>query len=180
MRWMSFILFAGLLLTLQSALASRMEVFGCRPDWLLVVAVFLGMHARGADAALAAWLLGAGADLMTIERFGLLAMSYALVAIGVACVKDFLFRHFARTQVIITFVACLLVSVCWLVYRYTLYDYSDSFLKEFTVRTIPTAVYTALWAPIVHKLLLPMSSVFGIQRPRYLHAGLHRLGRGNV
>jgi len=58
MRWLSFLLLGVVLLTLQSAVAPRIELLGARPDWLLVVVVFFAMHAPPRDAVIGAWIIG--------------------------------------------------------------------------------------------------------------------------
>ncbi len=126
MRWLSFSILAVVVLTLQSALVPRLEVLGARPDLILVVTVFFAMHAPRRDAVLTAWLLGMIADLMTIERFGLLALSYALIAMIVASVRDFLFRYNAFSQIAVTAAASVLLGVGWLFYRRVLFDPAGS------------------------------------------------------
>ena len=92
MRWVVFLVLAVPILTAQSALSQRMELFGARPDWLLVLVVFVALHARRHDAVLGAWVLGMAADLMTkglkdylvkpVEREKLLAVVGKMVAAG--------------------------------------------------------------------------------------------------
>ena len=86
-------LLAVLALTLQSAIAPRLAIFGVRPDWILVLVVFFALHGRRRDAVIAGWSLGMCADLMSIERVGLLALSYALAAwVGYAVDRDLIWR----------------------------------------------------------------------------------------
>ena len=57
MRWPAFGICAICVLTLQVAIAPRFELFGQRPDWLLVVIVFFALYSRSTDAVLGAWCL---------------------------------------------------------------------------------------------------------------------------
>ena len=50
MRWLTFAILAILVLTLQAAVAPRIELFSARPDFLLIVVVFLGLYAPSKDA----------------------------------------------------------------------------------------------------------------------------------
>lgn len=180
MRWFTFLLLAAIVLTLQSCLAPRLEVLGARPDWLLVVVVFFSLYARPREAAIGAWIIGAGADLMTIERLGLLALTYTVVAVAVAAAREYVFRHRAVTRFLVTLAASLLVSTGWMVYRHVLYDSTDSLLSGFSTDVIIGSIYTAAWAPLLQTGLWRMSRVFGLPRPRYTYAGLHRMGTDRV
>ena len=163
------------LLTLQSTIAVRVEFFGARPDWLLVLVVFFAMHARMPDAAVGAWFIGAGADLMTVERPGLMAMTYLLAAVLVASAREYFFRYRSVTQFGVTLAVCLLVRTGWCVYRGLLYDAGGSIVLDVAVDVVLASLYTALWAPPLHKGLLAIAPYLGIHRPRYPYAGLERM-----
>ena len=166
MRWLTFLLLMVIALTLQSALAPRLEVFGVRPDWLLVVVVFFAMHATARDATFGAWLIGGCADLLTVERLGLLALSYGLAALAVLSVREYLFRHRVWPQFLVTLGACLLIRLAWTVYCRALYDPAGSLWVDLMGGIVMVSLYTALWAPVVHWVLLPMWRTLGLPRPR--------------
>lgn len=176
MRWWTFIMIAVVALTLQTALAPRLSIWGARPDWILVLCVFVGLHARRWDAVLAAWILGLCADLMSLERVGLLALSYATIAWFVGSIREYLFRHHALTQFVVTFVAALLVQIGWLVYRRTLYSFDEPWVIDLTRSIFWTPLYTAVWAPVAHRALLAAASALGLPRPRYNFAGSQTAG----
>ncbi len=171
MRWLVFLIIIVFLLTAQSALAHRVALMEARPDWLLVVVIFVALHARRHDAILGAWLVGMCADLMTLERCGLIAMSYVLVAVAVISVRDFLFRDRGLTQFFVTLAACLAVQLVWLVYRRTMYDLTSSLPSDLAIGVVVKSVYTALWAPLLHAVLLRMRKTLGITAPRFGYAG---------
>lgn len=171
MRWLSFILFVGLMLTLQSVGSPGVALLGVRPDWLLVIVVFFALHAPPRDALLSAWVLGMSADLLSIERLGLIAFSYTCVAAVLVTFREFLFCRRWLTQIIVTLAAGVFVQGVWVVYRHAMYDVSESIVVDLAVGLIPAALYTAVWAPLAHKLLLPCSSILGLPRPRYTYAG---------
>jgi rod shape-determining protein MreD len=180
LQWLTFILFAACMLTLQSALAPRVELFGSRPDWLLVVVVFFALRARPIDAIVGAWLIGVLADLMTIERLGLIALSYGVAAGLVASIRDALFRYGAWTQFVVTLLVCVVIQGAWCCYRRLLYDPAQSVFVDLTLGVLLTSVYTAAWAPLFHWLLSPMSRLLGLPRPRYAYPGLSRVGDVSV
>ena len=88
MRWLTFILLTCVLLTVQSVIVPRMTVLGAGPDLLLIFAIFLALFGRPREAILGAWLLGIAADLLSIERFGLMAITMALLGV-LSVVADF-------------------------------------------------------------------------------------------
>jgi rod shape-determining protein MreD len=180
MRWLTFFVLAVTMLVLASAVAPRLSVFGIWPDWLLVTALFFALYGRPVDAVLGGWLLGALADLMTVERLGFLALSYALAALLVASVREYLFRYRPAVQSALVFVVSLVVRLVWSVYRGVLYDSGQSAAAMVLSDWLLGSLYTAAWAPLFFKILLSMSRSLGIPQPRYTFAGLHRLGGARV
>ncbi len=180
MRWVTFLVLAVLVLTLQSVVAPRLELLGARADWLLVVVVFFAFHAPPRDAVLGAWVLGACADLMTVERFGLLALSYGLAGVAVTSVREYLFCRRPITQFVVTLSVCLLLRLAWLLYRRMLYDPASSLVVDVAIDVVTASVYTAAWAPVWHAVLGRMPRTFGLPRPRYTFAGLRRMRATDV
>lgn len=180
MRWATYVVLAAVLLTMQSAMAPLIAIRGVRPDWLLVGAVFLGLYVKPSHAVVAAWILGLCADLLTVERPGLISFSYMLVAAAVSSVREYVFRYWALTQFTLTLVLTLFVQTLWMVYRRTMYAPPTPIWSDWFFYAVPTSLYTAAWAPILHRLLLQLSGLLGIARPRYGHAGLRSMGSSNV
>ena len=180
MRWLVFAIVAAAAVTLQSALGPYVQIAGVRPDWLVVLVVFFALHARPRDAAIGAWLVGFGADLLSIERLGLMALSYMLVALFVASIRDYLFCQRGETHFVVTLLACGLLQLAWLVYRRCLYDPIDSLVADLLFGVVGVSVYTALWGMLIHRALIVLSGAWGIPRPRYSHAGLTQAVSGRV
>jgi hypothetical protein len=132
------------------------------------------------DAAVAAWLLGAGADLMTIERPGLLAGSYLLAAVAVASLREYFFRLRGVTQFGMTLATGLVVQLGWCSYRWVMYDAGRPVIADIAIDIFLAPIYTALWAPPVHAGLLAVSPLLGINRPQYTYAGLSRMRDAGV
>ncbi|MFQ5413257.1 MAG: rod shape-determining protein MreD [Phycisphaerae bacterium] len=166
MRWLTFILFALLILTLQTTLAPRMQVFGCRADWVLVVVTFFALRVRPRDAVLAGWFIGALADLMTIERMGLMSVSYALAAGLVASLREFVWRDRIAAQVVVTLIASVFVRSLWGMYRHVMYAQLDESTLAVLRDIAGGSLYTAAWAPLVHAPLAAGGGVFGVPRLR--------------
>ena len=51
MRWLTLVILGSLIVVVQTSVVPRFEVWGARPDLLLVLVVFVAMHARKPDAA---------------------------------------------------------------------------------------------------------------------------------
>ncbi len=169
MRWLTFLILMVIALILQSALAPRVELLGARPDWLLVLVVFFAMHASPRDALLGAWLTGGCADLLTIERFGVLALSYGLAAMLVLSIREYIFRGYGWPQFVVTLGACLFLRMMWAVYDHAVYDPAGSLLAELTIGAFLASLYTAVWAPPLNRVLLPWWRGLGLPRPVYIH-----------
>ena len=175
MRWLTFTILALITLTLQGSVAFRFEMLGLRPDWILAVVVLVALYARPQDTVIGAWVLGLAADLMTLERLGFMALTYALVAWLVVAVRPFLFGYRATTQFLVTVGAALLVQTVWGVYRLCVYPDPAWSAGSVWVEISLGALYTGLWAPLIGKLLLRCARLLGFARPRYSYGGLHRL-----
>ena len=172
MRCLTFAILAVLVLTLQAAVAPRVELFSARPDFLLIVVVFLGLYAPSRDAIAAGWILGACADLMTIERFGVIALSYGLTAIIVTLLREYLFRYRVMTQMVVTLTACLLIRTAWTMYYHLLYEARGPMLGDWLIGGVIASAYTAAFSPLAFRMLLSVPRLLGIARPRYGYAGV--------
>lgn len=180
MRWFVFFMLLMVLLTLQTTLATRLAWMGVRPDWLLILVVFIAFHADRRDAVIAGWCVGFCADLMSIERLGVIALTYSLIALAIVSTRDALFRYRWTTHVLVTFLACILVRTAWTAYRTTMYDTDDSLMSDLGVNVLAVSLYTALWAPLFHSTLQRMGKWLGFKMPRYSYRGARRLVSRNV
>ena len=174
MRWISFAIIAVMCLTLHTTLAQRLAVWGAWPDAILVMVVFFGMHAKRWDAVIAGWTLGVMGDLASMERFGLLSLTYALVALAVQSSREWMFRYHPLTHFSVTFAAGLVTQcVFWM---YTVMTTDSPAGQSWSVGPVAIAFYSGLCALPVHAVLLRMSSWLGLDAPRYTHARLRRIG----
>lgn len=180
MRWLTFVILSILALTLQAAVAPRLELFSARPDFLLIVVVFLSLYAPSRDAITAGWILGVCADLMTIERFGLIAFSYGMTAMIVTSLREYLFRYRVVTQTVVTLTACLLVRTAWTIYYHLLYEASGPLLRDWLIGGVLVSAYTAALALFAFRVLLRMSRPLGIARPRFGYASMASRGWADV
>ena len=166
MRWLGFAICAALVLTLQTTVAWRLEIRGAQPEWMLVLAVFFALHARSVDALIGAWLLGALMDNYSMARFGLLSGCYALSTLAIYAARNHVFRDNPLTHFAVTFVAAAAVGAMVAVYRVAVGGEAGSSVPAAAGSVLLGAVYTAVWAPPLHHLLLKFPGLLGIRSPR--------------
>ncbi len=171
MKWVSFIILALVTVVVQTTIAPRFELSGARPDLTLIVVMFVALHVRGVDAITACWLLGLMADLQSCGRPGLLALLYGLAGAGIYLARDAVFRRHALTHVALALFAGLFVHGGLGIY----YLATGGAAAGLGTKVLWVALYTALWAPLIHALTLKLSPWLGIELPRYSHRGIARL-----
>ena len=162
MRWVGFAIVAVAGIVLQTTLAPLFAVGGVRPDWVLVLVVFFAMHGKGLDAVLAGWVLGLLADFQTAEKFGLLSLAYGLTALVVYLLRDLVFRRHPLAHFAVTLLAGLLLQAVMFGYvavrhRGAIAGWTDCVTGGLS------ALYTALWAPPLHALLLRAARWLGLE-----------------
>ncbi len=165
MYWFAVIILTAVMVSLQGIVAPRLEVFGARPDWLLVLVAFMGLYGSPRRSIIAGWFVGMCADLMSIERLGLLSLSYGLVALLLVGARDHIFRFSLLTQLAATFVLGVALRGAWLTYVVTVYD---SPMVRASTQVILGSAYSALWAPPLHAAGLRAARLLGVPR---LHRG---------
>jgi len=180
MIWFVHALILAIGLTCQSTVAPFVEVLGVRPDWLLLGVVFLALHAPAKETILAAWIVGLAADLMTLEQFGLLGLSYAVAAFLVLEVREYLFRYRALAQFGVTASVALFVQCMWALYVAIRYGSHDGLTHAVLVRALPASLYTGLWAIPAHRVLLWIGRPLGLVRSRGISRGGVTVGRRYV
>lgn len=180
MRWIpaAFLMFT--LLVVQSAIVPRISAGPVRPDLLLIAVIWVAMHAPRRESVTFAWVLGLLADLMTLERIGLLALSYAIVAAIVAGGREYFFREDAPVQFAVTFAVSLVLRGAWVVYRVLLYGAPSGVFALLGGDILLASLYTACLAPIIHRMLTRSADLLGVAKPRYSYSGLTRLMKNHV
>ncbi len=180
MIWFLYGLILAVALTLQSVVAPFVQIYSARPDFLLVGVVFLALHGPVRETILAAWIVGLGADLLTIEQFGFLGFSYALVAFLVLEVREYLFRSRATTQFGVTAVVAIFIQSCWATYAFVRYGTHDGLAMTIATVAIPASLYTATWAVLMHRAMMAIGRPLGLGRSRSLSARSGGSGRAGL
>jgi rod shape-determining protein MreD len=156
---------------LHTTVAPRLAIAGAWPDWILVTVVFFAMHGRGLDVLIAAWILGLLADIQSAERLGLLSLAYTLGGMLAYGVREHVFRSHPLAHFAVTLAAGLVVQAVLGTYYLVAPDQGGG--HGFTGLLV--ALYSALFAPLAHGVLLKIGPSLGLSAPRYTHAGLARM-----
>lgn len=175
MQWLAFLITAVLTVTVQTTLAPALTLGGVRPDFVLIAVIFFALHGRGLDAVIAGWALGFAADLQSVQRFGLMALCYALVAYGVYSIRPYLFRRHPLAQFLVTFVSGILVYALLITITRVEASMWGGSPRAGWGLAFWVSLYSAVFAPFVQRLLLSCSSVLGLETPRYTHVRVLRM-----
>jgi len=170
MKWPSFAVLAAICIVLQTTIAPCFALGRVRPDWILVLAVFFAMHVRGLDVVLAGFVLGLLADMQSIERFGILGISYGCAAALVYLARDQIFRSHPLAQFAVTAVAGFVMQFFVLIFTMIFEGVGGGSWGAQIGGGMLIALYTAMWAPPAHALLLRVAAWTGIDVPRHAYA----------
>ncbi len=149
---------------LQATAAPLVELRGVRPDWLLVIAVYWGLHLPRGQAVVGAWSIGFLAELLTIERLGLMSVPYALTAWSLVATREALARDSVVTEATAAFVAGLIVFGAWLTYRVVAHGAPSDWVTALGRDWIGRATYTAAWVVPLHFFHRLAASAFASSR----------------
>ncbi len=174
MRWLPFAIIAILTVTLHTTVGPRLALYGVRPDWILVVVVFFALHVRSIDTVPAGWVLGLLADLQSAERFGLMSIAYGLAALIVHLLREHVFRMHPLAHFAVTLAAGVIVQGVFALYCGLITGVGGGSLSAQLGSGMLIALYSALWAPLVHAVLLAAAPWLGVDTPRFTHARLSR------
>jgi rod shape-determining protein MreD len=172
MKWFALGLAMIVCVVLQTTVSPRLAIGSVRPDFLLLLAVFLAMHVRGVDVIAAGCALGMVADLQSLERFGLLAIAYAAASAAVYLVRTHVFRSHPLAHLTMTLLAGLIVQLVILLYCIAFTGVGGGSWGGQVFGGVLIAVYSALWAPPLHAVLLRLAPWVGVDVPRYAQAGM--------
>lgn len=162
--WLGFLILAFITVCVQTAFAPHVEIMHTRPDLMLLLVVFYGIHARGTDGLLTAWVAGLFTDLCTQEPLGLFCVLYSLVALVLMQVRELVFRDHLMTHVVLTFVFALAVKLVLAFYVRWRYPLVSSENPIF-IRALVSALYTTALAPLVQYPLIRFQRALALRAP---------------
>jgi rod shape-determining protein MreD len=162
--WLGFLILAFITICVQTALAPHVEVLHARPDLMLLLVIFYGIHARGFDGLLTAWVAGLLTDLSTQEPLGLFCVLYSVVALILMQAREMVFRDHLMTHVVLTFLFALAVKLALAVYVSWRYELAAS-ANSVYFSAVVSALYTTALAPLVQYPLLRLQRALALRAP---------------
>ncbi len=162
MRWLTFALLAALAICFQTTIAPRLGTPNAYPDIMLILVIHYALHAQTADGLLAGWLMGLLVDLTTVQRFGLVAVAYGLIALIVWSIRDLMFPKHPLSHFSLTFLSCFAVQLVLRGYFHFSY-HLDAPMASVIGAALFAAAYTGLWAVPIHWFLLRYCRALGLR-----------------
>jgi len=163
MRWVPFAILAGVVIVCQTTFVqSVMAYHGIWPQWVIILAVHYVLWGPSPDAAIAAWILGLLVDLQTAapHPIGLCAFSYGLAGWAVLRVRQVLFRDHPVTHAFVTLAYAFAVHMMAAAYYW--WKQRIPIDKEELWLAFLFAGFTAIWAPLLHWVLIRLQRWTGL------------------
>jgi len=158
MRWLSYFIFAYIMLGLQVGAARAMQWNNAEPNFVILAVVFIALNAPRDVALLACFILGALQDLTAGGSMGLFAFSYGLVALFIGGIQRAVDRRHAIAHFSVTLIAGVLTAMVLTAHQW---------IRPPGPRVLPlfcTSIYTAILAPLLLAILQRISRVFRFER----------------
>lgn len=180
MKWLIYLVCAAVMVIIQTNIAPHLTLWGGRPEFCIILAVFFGLHRPTHEAAIAGLILGFTADLHSVERLGILTMTLGLLALGVAGIREYVFTTHPITHFWVSTVAAALVQTWLLMYAHATLDLLLDNWAVWLQFVAWTAVYTGFAAiPTMH-ILWRLAKWFGLRAAKYSHAGIRHMAGHHV
>ena len=138
------ILLVALALLIQSSMPGKLDIYGIRPDFALLVLIFLSYESSPARVILYGFLIGFFQDIYSPEYLGYNAFTMSLTAFFLGIVKERLTVENYTVKLFSTLIICLVHDGLYLS-LYTKFDLSI-LVPLFTRESFPGAVYTSILA----------------------------------
>jgi rod shape-determining protein MreD len=157
----------AVLVVLQVALGSHLEVEQVKPDFFLLSVLLVAMR-RGSFAAIV-WGVAAGLvqDVLSAGIIGFNVLTKPALGYGVGLLRSRLDFDNPNTQTLLTFLATIAEGVVLSLMLYA-YHPSNSFSTSFTTMVVPEAVYNAIIFPLAVSVALWAKHYFSGWRRRSL------------
>ena len=111
MRWLPFLIVAYLVVAVQFALASVLGWGSWTPNLVLLLVIFVGMHAPLEPAMVAGLILGLMHDVVASHGIGTYALGYAVVAAIAVQLRGVMYSDHVVTHVMMPLTLGLLLLI---------------------------------------------------------------------
>ncbi|MGH7178469.1 MAG: rod shape-determining protein MreD [Tepidisphaeraceae bacterium] len=162
MRWLPWFILAYVAIGLQIGLSGPLRWHGASPDFVLIAAVFVALHAPREGALLGCFALGALHDLVSMQSMGLYALSYGLLGLAASGSAQAVYRGHPLTHFALTFLGGMICAVTILVHNWLRLPPPRTGVLTLTW----SALYTALVAPLALGALHRLRRIFGFAATR--------------
>jgi len=143
-------IFAGLAfaaVVLDTAFAPEIELFGARPDLMVLVVVYGSLLVGGRAAIVAGFLMGVASDADIPTYLGLNALALSVTGLATERVWNHLVRASLLVQCAVIFAATMLHDVIYYLGYYR--NHLDLFGRFIIRYSIPGAIYTAVLGVLI-------------------------------
>jgi rod shape-determining protein MreD len=157
MRWVPFLLFAYLVVAIQFALAGALGWGAWTPNLVLLLVIFVGMHAMLEPAMIAGLLLGLMHDVVASHGIGTYALGYTVIA-GIAVqLRGIMYSDHIVTHVMMPLLLGMLLLI-YLVFR--------QWIRNFYFPVDGTVSMRAGLASVIATSLLAVPAIAMLRRYR--------------
>ena len=136
-----------LALLVQSTVFGRFDIFGARPDFGMLVLIFIAGGVSGEAAVLYGFFIGFMQDVYTPEFLGSNAFTMSLMGFFLGILRETITVEHVAVSISITAVACLVHDIMYLSF-YTVFEFPLIF-RLFVRESIGGAVYTSVLALVL-------------------------------
>ena len=153
MRWFPFFVLAYLFVAVQFSLGGVLGWGEVTPDLVLLLVIFIGMHASMEPALIAAFMLGLMHDVIASHGMGTYALGYTIIAAFAVQLRGIMYSDHLVTHVMMPLMLGSVLLI-YLLVRQSVRNFY--FVPEYNIslrpRLMSVLITTALAVPIITTL----------------------------
>lgn len=153
MRWLVFLIFAYFVVSLQFALGGILGMGEKTPNLVLLLVIFIGLHAPVDAALVAGFMLGLMHDVISAHGIGTYALAYSLIS-GIAFqLRGVMYADHVATHFTITILLGVLL-IFYLMFRHWVrsFVFSGEATITFWPQLLGVLLTAVLAVPAIHML----------------------------
>lgn len=136
MRWLPFLIIAYLVVSIQFAMGGILQQYQSTPNLVLLLVIFIGLHAPLDAALLACFALGFMHDIISAHGIGTYALAYSLIGALAFQLRSIMYADHVATHFTITILLgiTLILYVMfrhWVRSFYFVDEYAINFWQQF-------------------------------------------------
>ncbi|MBN1291570.1 MAG: rod shape-determining protein MreD [Candidatus Latescibacteria bacterium] len=142
MKTIKNILLIALALLIQSSILGRFDIYGIRPDFGMMVLLYIANTSSSVESILYGFMIGFLQDVYSPEYLGFNALTMSIIGYLLGFVSERITTEKLPARIIVTLFACLLHDMLYLI----LYSHLDLTLLSnlFILTGLAGAVYTTV------------------------------------